>query len=66
MALFKKQDKKNEKEEKDLQAEKNADKISLDDELLGQGTAQNRKNAEQAAAVAALDVLKKRNKEKNT
>jgi len=34
MAFFKKQEK-NEKKEKDLQAEKNADKISLDDELLG-------------------------------
>ena len=35
MALFKKQDKKNEKEEKYLQAVKNAGKVSLDDELLG-------------------------------
>lgn len=35
MALFKKQDKKNEKEEKDLQAVKNAGKVSLDDEVLG-------------------------------
>jgi hypothetical protein len=34
MALFKKQDKKNEKEEKDLQAVKNAGKVSLDDEVL--------------------------------
>ncbi len=35
MALFKKQDKKNEKEEKDLQTGKNAGKVSLDDDLLG-------------------------------
>ena len=35
MAIFKKQEKKNEKEEKDLQAEMKADKISLGDELLG-------------------------------
>jgi len=34
MAIIKKQEKKNEKEEKDLQAEKNAEKVSLDDELL--------------------------------
>jgi hypothetical protein len=35
MAIFKKQEKKNEKEEKDLQTEKTAEKVSLDDELLG-------------------------------
>ena len=34
MAIIKKQDKKNEKEEKDLQAGKSADKLSLDDEQL--------------------------------
>ena len=34
MAIIKKQDKKNEKEEKDLQAEKKAGKVSLDDDLL--------------------------------
>ncbi|MBQ9337002.1 MAG: ribonuclease III [Lentisphaeria bacterium] len=38
--------------------------VFLGEELLGQGTAQSRKNAEQAAAAAALDVLKKRKKEK--
>ena len=34
MALFKKQDKKNEKEEKNLQTGKNENKVSLDDDLL--------------------------------
>ena len=34
MALFKNQDKKNEKEEKNLQTGKAADKVSLDDDLL--------------------------------
>ena len=35
MAIIKKQEMKNEKEEKDLQTVNNAGKISLDDELLG-------------------------------
>ena len=35
MAIDKKQENKNEKEEKSLQAVKNAGKVSLDDELLG-------------------------------
>ena len=35
MAIFKKQEKKNTKEEKDLQTAKNAGKVTLDDELLG-------------------------------
>ena len=35
MAIVKKQEKKNEKEEKDLQTGKNAGKVALDDELLG-------------------------------
>ena len=34
MPILKKQGKKNEIEKKDLQAEKNAEKVSLDDELL--------------------------------
>ena len=34
MALFKKQDKKNEKEEKNLQTLENKGKVSLDDDLL--------------------------------
>ena len=34
MALFKKQEKKNEKEEKNLQTGKNENKASLDDDLL--------------------------------
>jgi len=35
MAIIKKQEKKNEKEEKSLQAEMNARKVSLEDEQLG-------------------------------
>ena len=35
MALFTRKEKKNEKEEKDLQTEKKAGKVALDDELLG-------------------------------
>ena len=34
MAIIKKQEKKNEKEEKSLQTGKNAEKVTLDDELL--------------------------------
>ena len=34
MAIMKKQDKKNEKEEKSLQTGKNAEKVTLDDDLL--------------------------------
>ena len=39
MALFKKQDKKNEKEEKNLQTLENKGKVSLDDDLLEIGRA---------------------------
>ena len=40
--------------------------VFLDGEQLGTGKAQNRKNAEQAAAIAALQKLKERNKEKKS
>ena len=40
--------------------------VLLDGEQLGTGKAQNRKNAEQAAALQALNVLKQRDKEKKT
>ena len=40
--------------------------VLLDGELLGTGKAQNRKNAEQAAALQALNVLKQRDKEKKS
>ena len=40
--------------------------VFLGGEQLGTGKAQNRKNAEQAAALAALELLKERKKEKKT
>jgi len=40
--------------------------VFLDGELLGTGKAQNRKSAEQAAALQALKLLKQRDKEKES
>ena len=63
MAIIKKQDKKNEKEEKDLQAEMKADKISLGDELLGSvagGTFSPQSNGNgPSGGIVETDILKK-------
>jgi len=63
MAIIKKQEKKNEKEEKSLQAEMNARKVSLEDEQLGSvagGTFSPRSNGNgPSGGIVETDILKK-------